>query len=276
MNELVLATYIKVLQDGFARENSQESAARLILGAITNQEEANCTCDLSSKKVSNIVNRKDPVPEDIVIASADQKIINGVYKYFTGVIRKELNPNLEYDVYDKLVNLIKNDNAIQTLKKNALEIHYNKKEYDLFLAETFLYVLGKNNRKNNKSIIQQPKGLLYKSSILSDGGAIEQIYKTFSRITRIEDICVNGKYVLEGPFSFDSFYDNDGARIIRVKTEVGGLVVCGDTSLDNWLSRSYVNNVTKVESVTCIAWLKVLEKNKDKMIVHYFAIGDGL
>lgn len=51
MNELVLATYIKVLQGGFARENSQESAARLILEAITNQEEANCTCDLSSKKL---------------------------------------------------------------------------------------------------------------------------------------------------------------------------------------------------------------------------------
>ena len=50
MNELVLATYIKILQGGFTRENSQESAARLILEAITNQEEANCTCDLSSKK----------------------------------------------------------------------------------------------------------------------------------------------------------------------------------------------------------------------------------
>ena len=47
MNELVLATYIKVLQGGFARENSQESAARLILGDINNQEESNFNCDLS-------------------------------------------------------------------------------------------------------------------------------------------------------------------------------------------------------------------------------------
>ena len=276
MNELVLATYIKVLQGGFARENSQESAARLILEAITNQEEANCTCDLSSKKVSNIINRKDTVPEDIVIASADQKIINGVYKYFTEVILKALNPNLACDVYEKLFDLIKDDSTISTVKKNDLVTLYYTKEYDHYLAEIFLYVLGKNNKKNSKSIIQRPKRLLYKSSILSDDGAIEQIYKTFNRITKIDDICVSGKYVLEGPFSFDSFYDNDGARSIRVKTIFGGLVICGDTSLDNWISRSYVNNVTKVKSVTCIAWLEVLEKSEDEMIVHYFTIGDGL
>lgn len=141
------------------------------------------------------------------------------------------------------------------MKKNDLVTLYKTKEYDHYLAEIFLYVLGRNNKKNSKSIIQRPKRLLYKSSILSDDGAIEQIYKTFNRITKIDDISVNGKYVLEGPFSFDSFYDNDGARSIRVKTIFGGLVICGDTSLDNWISRSYVNNVTKVKSVTCIAWL---------------------
>lgn len=101
MNELVLATYIKILQGGFTRENSQESAARLILEAITNQEEANCTCDLSSKKVSNIVNRKDPVPEEIVIASTDPKVTEWVYKYFADVIVKELNPNIACDIYMK-------------------------------------------------------------------------------------------------------------------------------------------------------------------------------
>ena len=150
MNELVLATYIKVLQGGFARENSQESAARLILEAIINQEDANCTCDLSSKKVSNIVNRKDPVPEDIVIASTDQKIINGVYEYFKKVILKALNPNLACDVYEKLLDLIKDDSTISTVKKNDLADLYNTKEYDLYLAKIFLYVLGKNNKKNSK------------------------------------------------------------------------------------------------------------------------------
>lgn len=134
------------------------------------------------------------------------------------------------------------------MKKNDLVTLYKTKEYDHYLAEIFLYVLGRNNKKNSKSIIQRPKRLLYKSSILSDDGAIEQIYKTFNRITKIDDICVSGKYVLEGPFSFDSFYDNDGARSIRVKTIFCGLVICGDTSLDNWISRSYVNNVTKVKT----------------------------
>lgn len=276
MNELVLATYIKILQGGFARFNSQESAARLILEAITNQKDANCNCDLSSKKVSNIVNRKDPVPEEIVIASADPKVIEGVYRYFTDVIINELNPNIACDIYEKLFSLIKDDGDISTVKMRALLSQYDNKKYDHFLAETFLYVLGRNNKQNNKSMMRQPKGLLYKSSVLTNAEESDQIYNSFVCFTKADEIFVNGKYIIEGIFSFDSYYDDDGTRIIRAKTTIDGLVVCGDTSLDNWVSRSYVNNATKAKTVPCEAWLEVLEKNEDEIVVHYFAIGDGI
>lgn len=179
-------------------------------------------------------------------------------------------------IYEKLSSLIKVDGDISDAKKRGLLSRYDEKKYDQFLAETFLYVLGRNNKQNNKLMMRQPKRLLYKSSVLTNAEESEQFYKSFVCLTKADEICVSGKYIIEGLFSFDSYYEDDGTRIIRAKTTVDGLEVCGDTSLDNWVSRSYVNNATKAKNAPCEAWLEILEKNENEIVVHYFAIGDGI
>jgi len=45
--------------------DKQESAGRFLLESVTMQGNSLCTTNLDSKKISNLVSRKDPVPDDI-------------------------------------------------------------------------------------------------------------------------------------------------------------------------------------------------------------------
>lgn len=69
MNELVISTYIQIMQDGLVEHNKQESAGRFILESIAMQENSCVMTNLDAKKISRLVSRKDPVPDDIKQAS---------------------------------------------------------------------------------------------------------------------------------------------------------------------------------------------------------------
>jgi len=151
MEELVLPSYVKIMQEGFSDNNKQEAAVRLLFDSIMRQKEANCMTDLNPKKISNIVNRKDPVPDDIVMASSRESVIKGVHSYFSDRIMKELNPHLKFDVFEKTAQLVQNDSVISAMKKDELLSYFKNKSYALFLAEAFLYVIGKNNKAAKES-----------------------------------------------------------------------------------------------------------------------------
>ena len=82
MNELVISTYIQILQEVMIDHDKQEAAGSFLLESISTQESANVVTDLSSKKISRLVHRQDPVPDDIKRAALKKTIQNGVAKYF--------------------------------------------------------------------------------------------------------------------------------------------------------------------------------------------------
>ncbi|MEE0960002.1 MAG: hypothetical protein UH654_08240, partial [Lachnospiraceae bacterium] len=146
MEELVLASYIKIMQEGFVENNRQESTTRLLLESVINQKNACCVTDLDSKKISNLANRKISVPEDISTASAKKEVIDKVRDYFSTVIMEEINPNTKYDTFEKVRKLVISDELIAELKKEELFEMYDTKQFALFLADVFLYTLGRENR----------------------------------------------------------------------------------------------------------------------------------
>ncbi len=50
MNELVISTYIQILQEVMIEHDKQESAGSFLLESISTQESANVVTDLSAKK----------------------------------------------------------------------------------------------------------------------------------------------------------------------------------------------------------------------------------
>ena len=124
MNELVISTYIQILQEVMIEHDKQEAAGSFLLESISTQESANVVTDLSSKKISRLVHRQDPVPDDIKRAALKKTVQNGVNKYFKEKVLPDLNPFTVYDALAKLHRVIEQDTEIADRQKNAF--------YDLY------------------------------------------------------------------------------------------------------------------------------------------------
>lgn len=150
MKDLCLSTYIKIMQSGFKVHDKQESATRFLLNSVNEQEwvgrNGYRTDNLTSKKISRIVNRQDPVPDAIKQASTITCVIDNVIVYFRDKVMDDFNPHLKDETLTKLSNLVENDATIPCVKKdNLLEI-LKDGDSALFLAELFLYALNRPNK----------------------------------------------------------------------------------------------------------------------------------
>lgn len=161
MNELILATYIRILQEGLVENDKQESAGRLLLNSVALQPDAHVTTDLGSKKISRLVNRKDPVPDDIKKAVQKKKAVrNGIYEYFKENVLPDLNPITIYDTLEKLRKVIEQDPVIAERQKSIFYDLFNKDDQCGFLVETFIYSLQRNNKTEADVVCPQDTPLL--------------------------------------------------------------------------------------------------------------------
>lgn len=160
MNELVISTYIQIMQDGLVEHNKQESAGRFILESIAMQEDACVMTNLDAKKISRLVSRKDPVPDDIKQASLKHKIVSGVKVYFENIVVPDLNPYTQEDTLEKIMNVIIRDVQIAKRMKDTFKSTYDSGETSEFLADTFLYSLQRNNKKVSDTVEYQDAPLL--------------------------------------------------------------------------------------------------------------------
>ena len=141
MNELIISTYIQILQEGLVENDRQEAAARLLFNSITSQPDSRVMTDLNPKKISRLINRKDPVPDDFKKAVLRKTIQSGVKEYFESTIIPDLNPITRYDMLERLRKVIEQDNVIAARQKKAFYDLYDKDDLCGFLAETFFYAL---------------------------------------------------------------------------------------------------------------------------------------
>jgi hypothetical protein len=149
MNELVISTYIKIMKDGFVEHDRQESAARFLLESISMQEEANIMTNIDSKKISQLVSRKAPVPDDIKRASLKSEVQHNVFSYFQDKVIPDLNPYRKDDTFEELMNVIIQDAHISKKTKDRFRKLYDQDNILKFLVDTFLYSLQRENKKNS-------------------------------------------------------------------------------------------------------------------------------
>lgn len=115
MNETTLFSLTQIMQDGFIQHDKQESAGRFLLESVTIQEDSLCTTDLNSKKISRLVSRKDPVPDDIKQAALRNDIAVKVEEYFRQKVMSDINPYTKDDLPSELAATF---NAVYPRPKN--------------------------------------------------------------------------------------------------------------------------------------------------------------
>ena len=85
MNELNISSYFQIMQSGFKTHDKQESAGVFLLSSINDQDyvadNGYWTGNLSSKKISRLVSRDDPVPDGLQQASMQQVVIDDTIAY---------------------------------------------------------------------------------------------------------------------------------------------------------------------------------------------------
>lgn len=160
MNEMTLSSLIQIMQDGFIQHDKQESAGRFLLESVTIQEDSLCTTDLNSKKISRLVSRKDPVPDDIKQAALRNDIAVKVEEYFRRKVMSDINPYTKDDVLQKLMNIIIQDAEIAQRKKNEFQRLYDAEDDAYFLYSVFMYVLQRNNKIIANAVEYQDAPLL--------------------------------------------------------------------------------------------------------------------
>lgn len=160
MNEMTLSSLIQIMQDGFIQHDKQESAGRFLLESVTIQEDSLCTTDLNSKKISRLVRRKDPVPDDIKQAALRNDIAVKVEEYFRQKVMSDINPYTKDDVLQKLMNIIIQDAEIAQRKKNEFQRLYDAEDDAYFLYSVFMYVLQRNNKIIANAVEYQDAPLL--------------------------------------------------------------------------------------------------------------------
>ena len=155
------------MQDGLVEHNKQEVAGRFILESIALQDAACVMTNLDAKKISRLVSRKDPVPDDIKQASLKSAIVLGVKKYFRDEVVSDLNPYTQDDTLQKIMNVIDQDVQIADKLKDKFKNIYCSDDVAEFLSETFLYCLQRNNKVVDKKVDYQDAPLLAE---LTQGG----------------------------------------------------------------------------------------------------------
>lgn len=164
MNELNVSSYIQIMQSGFKTHDKQEAAGVFLLSSINDQEyvanQGYRTSNLSSKKISRLVSRDDPVPDGLRQASVQQVVIDATIAYFKKEVIPDLNPHLKDDTIDKIVKLIGVDTTIPDSKKKSLMAFHEAGDDATFLAEVFLYALNRPNKKQSNTVEYQDVPLL--------------------------------------------------------------------------------------------------------------------
>lgn len=146
MNELCLASYIKIMRAAFMQNDGNESATILITDAINKYPSAvedSYYENLTSKKVSNILSRKSPVPDGWRSATFNLSVAKHVINYFENTVLKDLNGYTYQDQLQKLVRLVNNDETISDNKKMSCWNYMRKGSWGISLVScSYMFATG--------------------------------------------------------------------------------------------------------------------------------------
>lgn len=214
MDKLNLSSYISSLRSGLKEHDGQESAAVFLLSSINDQkyvaEHGYRTDNLSSKKVSLLMNQKDPVPDGIRQASMKEPVIIETIAYFRDKVMADLNPHLKDDTIDKLLRLIEFDDTVSQNKKNTLMKYHKDGDDARFLAETFLYALNRPNKKSDNSKSESPSESPSKAQMPERDikllGELMHDFNTILKFSGSTDLTIS-PMPMELPVKFDFLYE---------------------------------------------------------------------
>lgn len=276
MTRLTISSFIKILIPKLNEENNQEKAFHLLFDPICKEIGY---VELSSKKISQIMNEKEDIQESIRQAVNEPEIIDEIRENFKEkvipILRRSLIDDLLYE-YSQLIN---GDTDISPRKKEKFQKVICSIDDDEdtanFLSVLFIYVVNipfkkhdefstihycsktvKDHEENEilSAIVQQ-----YGAYVDLDKGSSRKVLKTHLLYKLTVECILDEKYVRRN-FFITLEFEYDGAKYMAT------------TSCDNWYSQSKMNNLLSagISTMTLLFEVESIEKGT----VHIFLIGE--
>lgn len=273
MRTLTLSSFVKILKYAFLPPNGQDAVFSSLFGKLT--EYTNGDVDISSKKVSNIMNGKEGLQQELQSVINKEDVLKKVEEIFENDIILNLNPSLLDNMMYKYSELVKNDNSISPKKKEALLQTIDSSNIPYALKELFVYAVSIPFEKPAKSVRIHYRSSAVNSSEVSD--ILSDFKEQF------------GSYVDLDKAKTVAKLENDKIYKLTIDCKLSSLMIRGNyftmlefsynnvkyeaqTSTGNWLSESYMNNLLGAGKANLSIIFNVL--NTDNGTVHIYIIGE--
>lgn len=152
MDVLNFSSFAKSIKKGMAKPTNI-GITKLLLRFIVGHESVLNTegqpYNISNYYTNRWWNQHEDIPEPIKKAAASPEIKALAVTYFESEVILKLSPQKEADTYSALLDLIDSDTELAAETRKAFLSHYDKNEMALFLCDTFLYAVQKNNKATN-------------------------------------------------------------------------------------------------------------------------------
>lgn len=155
LDRLCFGTYAKIIMTSIREPNDQIRVAELLLGLIIDNENiTNQNGDpfvVTNKITSNLFNCKANLRKKIKEASSLPKIVDAAKDYFEDVLIPEIMPEMIHDLLAAMKKLISSDTTIPADKKKELLNSAEIKSLSIFLSDTLLYAMKRQNKFSQDS-----------------------------------------------------------------------------------------------------------------------------
>lgn len=276
MPQFNIASFLKTLMPCLNKYNTQETAFSLLFEVIT-MKMGQDKIDFSPKKISNIMNGIEDIPEDLRKAVNKSIIIEAIketmQKSVVTLLREPLIDNLMY-TYGELIQA---DSSISPKTKDRLLTLINGDDICETLSELFLYVLNIPFKKHDEF-----REIYYCSSAFAHDNnsnllsVFKQQYGNFIDLDKGSDkkLAVDKTYKLTMNCSLESVFVL-GSYMTNIAFKYSDKECTASTSCANWISQSELDNFLSAGNKTFTMVFKVLNVCDDnKCQIHIYLIGE--
>ena len=201
MATLCFATYARALQRVLTSEKSDEKITNLLLGFVIdiadirdkNNEDDPYT--ISAKRANQWLNQEAELFSGIRTASGNPDVIESAEEYFESNVIDKINENQRLDLLAELKSLVENDKSIAAATREQLLQHADDIHLTAFLAETFLYALGKPNRHEPDKRRKEKKGAAESEQLATVENAIRAML--MDAVNRLVGFLMSTVYAVE-------------------------------------------------------------------------------
>lgn len=149
---LCYATFERALQRALTSEKSDEKITNLLLGFVIDTADVRDTHNeaepyfISPKQANKWLNQEAELYSEIKKASGNPDVCEGAEEFFSLYVLNLITENRRLDLIAELRGIVGNDDTIASATKDRLLRNADETHLTSFLADTFLYALGKPNK----------------------------------------------------------------------------------------------------------------------------------